>query len=364
MKQKFLKFEDNELPMSKSQIGDLQPSVPDGKIELTTTNRQSVGSLQGDLRANCTFGDSNVRGEIANDCERRSKLNTNMPNSDELRTNAKFALSPGTVPEVVGKSGDSLDVQTPHISNGNVLRTYKSNSKKTKNYSRNNTLVRAKRVRSKRERQEQLQAAYWRTEDNITFDPGNELRNEIVETLQLKSNAPARIKLVKKLTKEFLRIYKRRRTAVQPNYAMSADENKYAAKAAELCIIKSVTPNQLIDYWEDNVGNFTGMQFPSLNFLAIAGNVDRVSVEVAIPKRKKKRKKAKNDPVIHAFSGDVDPRLRPGLVAAGLIESSEISDRHLSTVESTAKNLKLGHDLFVSSKMRPLVDWALKNLFQ
>lgn len=235
-----------------------------------------------------------------------------------------------------------------------------------------------KRVRGKRrsertrraERREQTSKQLRKAEkrspsESVTFAPADDDRVKMVKLLLRKGRSRERTSLEQTLTREFLRIYKRRRRVVQCNYQTMDAELKHATQAARLCIIKSVTPTQLLDYWEEHVGDFTGMRFPALNFLAIAGNVDRVSVEVAIPggPRKKRKRKRRDAPEVHAYSGDLDPRLRPGLVEAGLIEGTEISDRFLMTVQTTAQAVARGRNLFVSSKLKPMVDWARTHLY-
>lgn len=225
---------------------------------------------------------------------------------------------------------------------------------------------RAKRATAKKRKHKQLKRAAKRDPgDSLTFAPGDDERKRMVKVLSFKTTNRDRVKLEKSLTREFLRIYKRRRRELQPDYIMVDKEGKHATEAARLCIIKCVTPTQLLDYWVENVGNFTGMRFPPLSFLAVAGNVDRVSVEVAIEpgKSRKQPRRRKDTHEVHAYSGELDRRLRRGLMEAGIIESTEISDRFLMTVQTTARSIANGHDLFVSSKLRPMVDWALEHLY-
>jgi hypothetical protein len=143
---------------------------------------------------------------------------------------------------------------------------------------------------------------------------------------------------------------------------MLPQERKHAMLAATLCIHRRVTPSQLIGYWVEHVGDFTGMKFPALNFLAVVGNVDRVSVEVMVGPAKKPKSKRRG-PEVHAYSGALDPGLRPGLIDAGLMESGEFSDRFLMTIQTTAQALSQGRRLFVSAKLKPLVRWAVEHLY-
>lgn len=224
---------------------------------------------------------------------------------------------------------------------------------------------RAKRGRSKKQKQEQRSKAATRApSEHLTFSPDDETRARMVKTLLRKPSNPERRKLEVNLTREFLRMYKRRRNEVQPDYMMLPQEKKHATAAATLCIHRRVTPSQLIDYWVEHVGDFTGMKFPALNFLAVVGNVDRVSVEVMVTRPGQKNKpKRRGGPEVHAYSGKLDERLARGLIAAKLLKSGELSDRFLMTIQTTAHAVSQGRHLFVSAKLKPLVQWAVDHLY-
>jgi hypothetical protein len=201
----------------------------------------------------------------------------------------------------------------------------------------------------------------------VTFRPSEERRERWVEILSRKASDSDRKKLVKLLGAQFMRVYIRYRKTVQPRWSSTDEDLKTARAAARLCLLKSVTPRQLIEYWHEHVGDFTGMQFPSLSFLAAPGNVDCVSAIVALGgnvKAKPKAKKRGASPPIHAYSdpSELDSRLRVGLRDAGF-DVRTFSDRALLTIQSTARAKSRGVDVFVSSKMRPMVEWAMENLY-
>lgn len=205
-------------------------------------------------------------------------------------------------------------------------------------------------------------------EPKLTFAPSAAKRAQMVAVLERKPADPERRKLQVKLTREFVRIYKRYRRMYHPTYLLVKSEEKHAAEAARLCILKGVTPRQLIEYWHANVGNFTGMRFPTLSFLAVAGNVDRVSVEdfdrTDRPISGRQRTLTVDSPKVHAYGeSGIDKRLRPGLESAG-IDTTQFSDRQLMTVQSTAQAVAAGHNLFISSKLRPMIKWAVKHLYK
>ena len=237
--------------------------------------------------------------------------------------------------------------------------------------------VRAKRIEEKSTRAKRVVKAgdpNWdfiecgrkKGKPRVTFTPGEGRRESWVEILGRRKSDPARKRLVNLLGKEFMRVYIRYRKTVQPRWQSVGEDLKPASAAARLCLIKSVTPRQLIEYWHEHVGDFTGMKFPSLGFLAAPGNIDCVSAVVALGGSVKAKPKGKktNKPPIHAFSdpNDLDSRLRDGLGNAGF-DTRTFSDRQLLTIQSTARARAQGIDVFVSSTMRPLVDWAQENLY-
>lgn len=223
---------------------------------------------------------------------------------------------------------------------------------------------RAKRAKGRKTKSKQMRKAGTRGKsESVTFAPADDERKRLIKVLKRKSGNKARMKLEKDLTREFLRTYIRRRHEVHANYVLVTKERAYATEAARLCIMKAVTPTRLIGYWVEHIGNFTGMRFPPLNFLARPGNVDEVSVQEVAGTKQKRKRKGKDDPEVHAYSGALNPGLRRGLVDAGIIDGTEFSDRFLMTVQTTAQSLAQGRNLFVSSKLKPMVDWAVSNLY-
>lgn len=202
---------------------------------------------------------------------------------------------------------------------------------------------------------------------DLTFSPEGVRQKKWTKVLMARKNDPARLRLEQVLGEKFALIYTRYRRQVQPNYPRPLDEDfKYCRAAARLCILKQVRPFQVIKYWHEHLPHFTGMKFPPLPFLASSGNIDQVSVEAGIAGGKTPGAGGKkpDDPRIHAYSdvGGLHPSLRSGLTSAGF-DLRKFSDRHLLTVQATATAVARGHtDMFISSKLRPMVDWAVKNL--
>lgn len=199
---------------------------------------------------------------------------------------------------------------------------------------------------------------------DVTFAPAPKRLARWTEILERKPNDPDRQALEQRLGDVFQVIYTRYRQAVQPGFTRVLTEDiKYCRAAARLCILKHVRPYQVIKYWHANISNFTSMKFPPLPFLASSGNIDRVSVDVDI-QGSSARSAKHEDPRIHAYSdtSGLHPRLRRGLMNAGF-DLSQFSDRHLLTVQATAAAVKRGHaDMFISSKLRPMVEWAVAHL--
>lgn len=196
--------------------------------------------------------------------------------------------------------------------------------------------------------------------ERITFSPNEELRAKMIDILKRRPSNAARKALCEKLQREFLRIYHRHRRVVQPRYETMPQERKHALTAAQHCIRRGVTPTDVIEYWAEHIGNFTGMKFPTLNYLALLGSVDRVSVErgISFGKRAKGTK-----PTVHPHTRDLNPALARGLIEAGLIVPGEISESYLHTVQRTAYAISQGHEMFVAKKYKSLVQWAVENLY-
>lgn len=250
------------------------------------------------------------------------------------------------------KTGDSLTSYTQEPVNLSRVRAKRSEAKRSRTGHR--TLRKSNRAA----------AAARAPGEHVTFSPGEDERQRLVAILSRHVSDRERRALIKRLGKEFTRIYKRHRSEVDSTWWMDDKEQRDAETAGRLCLLKGVTPSQLIEYWQGEIQNFTGMRFPTLHFLASAGNVDQVAVTLVQSKKPKKHKHnaSVDRPEIHGYSGDLDPRLRPGLQRAGC-DLVGFSDRSLLTVQTTAQTIARGRDVFVSSKLRPLVDWAVKNLF-
>lgn len=204
----------------------------------------------------------------------------------------------------------------------------------------------------------------------ITFTPGPKQRTRMIEILERPKSNTERKAMVAKLGSEFLRIYSRYRRTKEISYATVPQEKKHAENVAILCIYKGVTPTQLIAYWEEHIGDFTDMKVPPLTFLMSAGNVDRVACEVGMNNGKLKQSSTKDKrpdgpmPNGHAYSDTsrLDSRLRPALIEAGF-DLKQYDDRYLLTIQSAARSVARGTNMFVSRSMKAMVEWAAMNLY-
>lgn len=254
--------------------------------------------------------------------------------------------------------GDNLSVTLSR----NETRNENSEKLKIEKIVAKRSEAKRSRAEKKTERTRNREAAASRAPDeHVTFAPASDERERMVDVLGRRATDPERRTLSKRLGKEFLRIYRRHRHKVDPGWRMADKEAKDAETAARLCIMKGVTPSQLIEYWQGEIGNFTGMRFPTLHFLASAGNVDQVAVTKLAPARKRKRERV-DAPEVHGYSGELDSRIRPGLSAAGH-DLTGFSDRFLLTVQTTAQSVARGRTLFISSNIRPLVQWVVENIY-
>lgn len=198
----------------------------------------------------------------------------------------------------------------------------------------------------------------------ITFTPGYKERERMIEILDRKPSDPEYKAMVAKLGIEFLRIYSRYRRTLDISYHTIDKEKKHAQAAGVLCIYKNITPVQLIAYWAEHVGDFTELKFPPLTFLTSPGNVDQAACEVVLKTTPKRTTGARSvaESNAHSNVADLDPRLRPGLEAAGY-DLKQYDDRWLMTVQCAARGIAMGFDMFVSSKLRPMVKWAVENIY-
>lgn len=228
-----------------------------------------------------------------------------------------------------------------------------------------------------------IQVLDWSDLDVVTFDPRREKHRVMCAVLQRKSRDPERMALVRRLETEFCRLYTRYRRAAERakgravvDYTVTRRERKYAAQAAELCVLRGVTPRQLMEYWHRNLKNFRRASHqivPALSFLSAPANIDTVACDLVTDETAaggariggvsdSTDARPKNG---HSFSdtSQLDARLRAGLERAGF-STAKLDDRYLLTVQANALGLAKGRDIFIGKgPLRDMSRWAAKNLY-
>lgn len=213
----------------------------------------------------------------------------------------------------------------------------------------------------------------------ISFDPNSPERAELLEIIGRHKKDKTRKRVLDKIGAEFGRIYVRyRRQAESASkvragvfaYEVPDTERQYAVDAGIQCLIKGVTPRRLLEYWHKNIKTFAnrGLIIPPLSMLKSPGMVDQVacSAPVEIKSAFEEDDEPKRKDEIRTSFGDtsrLDERLRRGLDRAGF-DTQDYSDRYLLTVQQLAKSVGGGTEVFIPSKLRPMVSWAVDNLYR
>lgn len=199
----------------------------------------------------------------------------------------------------------------------------------------------------------------------VKFDSGDSDRLMYIAILDRPKNSPLRRRLVAEVEDQATRAYVRYRKKDNPIFRLEDDEARYMQKFGILCVRKGVSPAKVIKHWSENIGSFANrkMRVIPSSFLSSSANVDAVaclSVEDSEPaKRREACRPAKN-----SFSNvsSLDHRLRGALDSAGF-DVGAYTDRHLLTYQVAALGIARGHDMYISKKMKPIVDWLVHNFF-
>jgi len=219
----------------------------------------------------------------------------------------------------------------------------------------------------------------------VTFDLDDKERARAIALLTTdtrKLTTPERKlrkQVERKYTTAFIRIYELYRKDVQRSngnthvaYGVMDNERKYALRAAIACIVKGVTPRQVLEYWHKNIGDFANanMSVPPLPFLAQPAMIDTVTIAAMaarhdVTPRAKRRGRAKGRSM-HTMS-DVSllhRDLRRALMGAGF-DLSEINDKYLTAIQAYAVDVVSGsmEANVIPSKLRAMVKWAAENIY-
>lgn len=210
----------------------------------------------------------------------------------------------------------------------------------------------------------------------VSFDPNDRRRRMWVEILVGSKKSSQYKALMKKLGSSFSRIYERYRREAErklngvANYHMFDTERKKCEQVGALCLLKGITPANLIGYWDRNIRHFAGghILIPPLAFLASPSNVDAAVVSGGDARKSGPRASA--EPITkvskrNSFADIVglDKRLRVGLERGGFA-TQKYNDRYLLTIQHNAIELAKGTDILIpNGKLRRMCEWAARNLY-
>lgn len=382
--------------------GDLpsQPSNPDGTNSLSSVLSYSVQSQETDEFAD-TLGDSDNMSGLGDFSSQIVSENGGSTNC----TNLEMATKPGTVSthekstkktrkkrkKYVGLYGgyagseDGGAKTEPTPKKTPPLSLFKMKVSKHKE--------REKRVKQKAIRQEgrktvgqngktgRRQKAKRKSTDLtkldkkgkplVKFECTDAERRAYLAILDRPKASPRRRQFVEKLEAQASRLYTRYRREFNNIFECTDRDRKYMREFGILCIRKCVTPTQVLVYWREHISNFAdkGLNIVPPNFLSSSANVDTVAcVLTEVTGGGKKRWKPdsfrEEKASVHSYDDTsiLHKKLREGLESAGF-DTSAYPDRHLLSIQSAAKHVAKGYDIFVSSKMRGMVDWAAEHIF-
>ena len=214
----------------------------------------------------------------------------------------------------------------------------------------------------------------------VSFDPGNKQRKVWLEVLDRDSNSRERKALISKIGCEFSRIYERFRREIDRRerggiagyrFTESPGERRACEDIGILCLRRSITPRQLLEYWNIHVRDFTDgrLRVPSLNFLRVSANVDRVATgKLSEPVRAKSERALSIVRPIerNTFSATagLDVRIRPTLEKAGF-DTTMYSDRYLMSIQHNAVAIAEGHPIFLpDGGIRKMIKCVVHELFR
>jgi len=210
----------------------------------------------------------------------------------------------------------------------------------------------------------------------LTFDPGSRKHPLFITILDRPKSDKSRQALVDKIATEFSRIYTRyrreaeRRRKLVSTYNVSTEERRYAEEAGIMCLRKGVTPRQLLQYWDANIGNFAqrDMVLPPLSFLKSPANIDRVACSsmsapaaLGAPSAPDSPKPAAGNS--YTATGRLHPDLRKTLEGGGF-KTQAYNDRYLLTLQHNAELLAKGTKVFMAAgKAKEMAEFVAEVLF-
>lgn len=214
--------------------------------------------------------------------------------------------------------------------------------------------------------------------ENEVFHPEEEEHELACEVLGRRKNDAEKKELVDTLAKSFFSVYQGYRTQFHPGFGIPPTMWWKVCEGAALSFRMRVSPAQLISYWAGAVRQFSSMQYVPLNFVCAHPNIDRVASESPLPwefgaeaKEKRKRtpvqKRAEAEvtrDIMSAFGkeGDLDPRIRSGLTAAG-IDVSQYNNKFLVSFQVLGRSYSVDPTTFLAGASAPIVKWIAENIY-
>jgi hypothetical protein len=229
---------------------------------------------------------------------------------------------------------------------------------------------------------------------SVSFVVKSKRRKELMDILDAKikgkgstkENRTLRTITIRKLGKEFARIYIRYRNMLlkskgsNSRFNLSPGSEELCQRAAVQCIYHNITPRQLLEYWDVHISEFANGTFvkpyPPLSFLTSVYASEQVEMALFEETSGGTKKWSSGDFNKHNSDNDyknnshsffdveqLDKRLRHGLIDAGFDLGDKYDNRYLLTVQKTALAIVHGKKIFVAGKLKEMVDWAIDNLY-
>lgn len=181
--------------------------------------------------------------------------------------------------------------------------------------------------------------------------------------IQRNANDREKKSLVNMLGHEMELLYGRYRRSLERiggrtgNFAIYGGEKRHARQVAEHCLMRDVHPVDLLKYWNDRIGDFTDLKYPTLAFLKSSTSIEEVASASL-----KGNGKPKDGNSYSNLKG-LDPKFRARLEAAGF-PTQKYADRMLTSIQFMAIQKAKGHSFFIDDPdMRKMIAWAAKEIF-
>lgn len=228
-----------------------------------------------------------------------------------------------------------------------------------------------------------------RGEPSISFEPESPQRAEMLKTLARKPSDAARKELVKKIGREFARIYTRYRKqaeavlGLRPSiYTIQVPDKdmRFAAEAGVECVMYGVTPGLVLEYWHKHIRTFAnrGMLVPPIALLTRPGMIDQVACSTLDGKTLNKptpRESFSSKPATaRANPGglrerghscdetEIHPGLRKYLQSTGNWDMRDFNDRYLWYIQNRAQYYMENDEIFMDKADRKMIILSAKFL--